>query len=71
MLFLRILTSICQIGHVRPFCTLATRLVRERETIIVTLIVAPQVLYKTRTEASVVPGFAIHQYVLLHTSVLL
>ena len=52
MLFLRILTLICQIGHVRPFCTLATRLVRERETIIVTLIVAPQVLYKTRTEVS-------------------
>ena len=49
---LKIFTSICLIGHVRPFCTLATRLVRERETIIVTLIVASQVLYKTRTEIS-------------------
>ena len=38
------------IGHVRPFCTLATRLVREQENIIVTLIVAPNVLDKTRNE---------------------
>ena len=39
-------------GHVRPFCTLATRLVREQETIIVTLLVASQVVNKTRTEVS-------------------
>ena len=35
-----------------PFCTLATRLVREQETIVVTFIVAPHVLDKTRTEVS-------------------
>ena len=40
------------IGHVRPFCALAARLVREQETIIVTFIVAPCVLDKTKTEIS-------------------
>ena len=40
------------IGHVRPFCALATRLVRGQETTIVTFIVAPHVLDKTRTEIS-------------------
>ena len=40
------------IGHIRPLCTLATRLVRERENIIVTLIVAPHVLDKTQSEVS-------------------
>ena len=43
---------ICPIGHVRPFCALATRLVREKETIIVTFIIAPHLLDKTRTEVS-------------------
>ena len=41
-----------QLGHIRPFCALATRLVREREPIIVTFIVAPPLLDKTRTEIS-------------------
>ena len=40
------------IGHIRPFCALAIRLVREQETIIATLIVAPHLLDKTRTEVS-------------------
>jgi hypothetical protein len=44
--------SICLIGHVRPFCALATRLVRERETIIITFIIPPNVLVKARTEVS-------------------
>ena len=51
--FIALLSSthlIFLIGHVRPFCTLATRLVREQETIIVTFIVAAHVLNKTRTE---------------------
>ena len=39
-------------GHIRPFCALAMRLVREQETIIVTLLVAPHQLDKTRTEVS-------------------
>ena len=43
---------ICPIGHMRPLCTLATRLVREQETIIVSFIVSPHVLDKTRTEIS-------------------
>lgn len=42
----------CPIGHVKPFCALATRLVRERENIIVTFMVAPHVLNKARTEIS-------------------
>jgi hypothetical protein len=44
--------SICLIGHIRPFGVLATRLVREQETIIATFIVAPHLLVKTRTEVS-------------------
>ena len=44
--------SICLIGHVKPFCALATRLVREQESIIVTFSVASPVLDKTRTEVS-------------------
>ena len=40
------------IGHIRPFCALATQLVREQENVIATLIVAPNVLEKTRTEVS-------------------
>ena len=43
---------LCLIGHVRPLCALATRLVREQEAIIATIIVASQVLDKTRTEVS-------------------
>ena len=44
--------STCPIGHIRPFCALATRLVRGQETIIVTLIVSPHELNKTKTEVS-------------------
>jgi hypothetical protein len=40
------------IGHVRPLCILATRLVLEEENVVVTLIVAPQVLDKSRTDVS-------------------
>ena len=40
------------IGHIRPFCALATRLVREQGTIIVTFIVPPLLLDKTRIEVS-------------------
>ena len=43
---------ICPIGHVRPFCALATRLVCEQENIIVTFIVVPHILNKTRIEIS-------------------
>ena len=35
-----------------PFCILATRLVLEQENVMVTFIVAPDVLDKTRTEVS-------------------
>ena len=40
------------IGHIRPFCILATRLVLEQENVVVTFIVSPDVLDKTRTEVS-------------------
>ena len=40
------------LGHIRPFCVLATRLVREQENAVVTFIVGPHVLEKTRTEVS-------------------
>ena len=40
------------IGHIRPFSVLASRLVREREDVVVTFIVAPHVLDKTRAEIS-------------------
>ena len=40
------------IGHIRPFCILAMRLVLEQENVVVTFIVTPQVLDKTRTEVS-------------------
>lgn len=39
-------------GHVRPFCILATRFVREQESIVLTFIVAPHMLEKTRAEVS-------------------
>ena len=42
----------CLIGHIRPFCALATRLAREQENIIVTFIVTPHLLDKTKTEVS-------------------
>jgi hypothetical protein len=35
-----------------PFCILATRLMLEQENVVVTFIVAPHVLDKTRTELS-------------------
>ena len=47
-----LIISLSLIGHIRPFCAFATRLVREQETIIVTFIVASHVLNKTRTEIS-------------------
>ena len=40
------------IGHIRPFCILATRLVLEQENVVITLMVAPHVLDKTRSEVS-------------------
>jgi hypothetical protein len=40
------------IGHIRPFCILATRLMLEQENVVVTFIVSPQALDKTRTEVS-------------------
>ena len=40
------------LGHIRPFCVLALRLVREQENIVVTFMVGPQVLEKTRAEVS-------------------
>ena len=42
----------CPIGHVRPFSTFATHLVCEQENIIVTFIVTPDALDKTRREVS-------------------
>jgi len=39
-------------GHVRPLSVLATRLVREQETVVLTFIVAPNLLDKTRAEIS-------------------
>ncbi|KAF8802209.1 UDP-Glycosyltransferase/glycogen phosphorylase [Phlegmacium glaucopus] len=39
-------------GHVRPFTVLATRLVFEQENVVVTFIVAPHILEKTRAEIS-------------------
>jgi len=47
-----LLCSIPAWGHIRPLCALATRLVREQENIIVTFLVAPHALDKTRTEVS-------------------
>ena len=44
--------SIRLTGHIRPLCALVTRLVREKETIIVTFIVAPHLLDKTGSEVS-------------------
>ena len=38
------------IGHVRPFCILATRLVLEQENVVVTFIVGPDVLDKSRAD---------------------
>ena len=40
------------LGHIRPFCVLAARLVREHENAMVTLMVSPDVLEKTRGEVS-------------------
>ena len=40
------------IGHIRPFCILATRLVLEQENVVVTFIVGPHFLDKTRAEVS-------------------
>ena len=40
------------LGHIRPFCVLAPRLVRERENVVVTFMVGSQVLEKTRAEVS-------------------
>ena len=40
------------IGHIRPLGVLATRLVREQENVVVTFMVAPSVLDKTRNEIS-------------------
>ena len=40
------------LGHIRPLCVLAPRLVREQENVIVTFMVGPHVLEKTRAEVS-------------------
>ena len=40
------------LGHIRPFCVLAPRLVREQKNVVVTFMVAPQVLEKVRAEIS-------------------
>ena len=40
------------LGHIRPFCVLATRFVREQENVVVTFMVAPDVLRKTQIEVS-------------------
>jgi hypothetical protein len=40
------------LGHIRPFCVLATRLVCEQGNVVVTFMVAPDVLEKTRAEVS-------------------
>ena len=40
------------LGHIRPFCVLASRLVREQENAVVTFMVAPDMLEKTRIEVS-------------------
>ncbi|PPQ70942.1 hypothetical protein CVT25_013291 [Psilocybe cyanescens] len=39
-------------GHVRPFCILAARLVKEHETAIVTMILSPSLLSKAETEVA-------------------
>ncbi|KAF8797535.1 UDP-Glycosyltransferase/glycogen phosphorylase [Phlegmacium glaucopus] len=39
-------------GHIRPFCVLATRIVREQENSVVTFIVVPHLLEKARAEIS-------------------
>ena len=50
--FFKDIHSIFLIGHVRPFCALATRLVREEKTIVATFVIPPDLLDKTRTEVS-------------------
>ena len=40
------------LGHIRPFCVLAPRLVREQKNVVVTFMVGPHVLEKTRAEVS-------------------
>jgi hypothetical protein len=43
---------IAYLGHIRPFCVLAPRLVREQKNVVVTFIVGSNVLEKTRAEVS-------------------
>ena len=40
------------LGHIRPFCVLAPRIVSEQKNVVVTFIVGSQVLEKTRAEVS-------------------
>ena len=40
------------LGHIRPFCVLAPRLVREQENVVVTVMVGSHVLERTRSEVS-------------------
>ena len=40
------------LGHIRPLCVLAPRLVREQKNVLVTFMVAPHVLEKTRAEVT-------------------
>lgn len=39
-------------GHVRPFCIMATRIVREQDNLVITFIVAPYLLDLARIEVS-------------------
>ena len=40
------------LGHIRPFCVLAQRLVREQESVVVTFMVDPNSLEKIQDEVS-------------------
>ena len=46
------LLTIEYLGHIRPFCVLAPRLVREQKNVVVTFMVGSHVLEKTRAEIS-------------------
>ena len=38
------------LGHIKPFCVLAPRLVREQENVVITIMVGSYVLEKTQAE---------------------
>ena len=40
------------VGHIRPFCILAARLVNENEHVVVTMLIAPKLLDKAQSEVT-------------------